>query len=109
MPQNILSETPLKNLKSGDSPSEVNKEGTKRASITENERPLQSEKEDPVLSPFFWLREEDNGEKLSQHTDEDQLIAGPTPIPPSFSDLKDTDDENPSKAAPSVSTWLMTD
>ncbi|XP_029130849.1 protein BREAST CANCER SUSCEPTIBILITY 1 homolog isoform X2 [Cajanus cajan] len=95
VPQNILSETPLKNVKVGDSVGDINKEGTEKVSVMEDERPLQSEKCDPVLSPFFWLREEKDGEKLSQPTDEDQVIDGLTPNPPSFSDLKDSDDENP--------------
>ncbi|KAK7331405.1 hypothetical protein VNO77_25629 [Canavalia gladiata] len=89
VPQNILSETPIKNLNFGDCP---DKEGTEKALVMENERPLQ-------LSPFFWLREEKEGEKLSQHTDEDQNSDGLTPNPPSFSDLKDSDDENPSNVA----------
>lgn len=107
VPQNPLSETPLKNSKFGDSLSEVNKEGTENGQILANERPLQSEKDEHVLSPFFWLREEEEGEKLSQLSNGDQLIDGTAPSPPSFSDLKDSDDENPSKVAPSVSTWFI--
>ncbi|XP_027338663.1 protein BREAST CANCER SUSCEPTIBILITY 1 homolog [Abrus precatorius] len=94
VPQNLLSETPLKSLKA------LNKGGIERASVMENERPLQSEKHDRVLPPFFWLREEKEGEKSSQHTDEDQTIDDLTPNPPSFSDLKDSDDEYPSNVAP---------
>ncbi|XP_028187915.1 protein BREAST CANCER SUSCEPTIBILITY 1 homolog isoform X1 [Glycine soja] len=95
VPQNLLSETPMKNLKIGDSLSEINKEkeGTEKVPVKESERPLQSEKDNPVLSPFFWLREEKDGEMLSQQTDEDQIIDGSTPNPPSFSDIKDSDDE----------------
>jgi len=106
VPQNILSETPLKNLKLEDP---LNKEETGQASVMQNERPLQNEKHDPVLSPFFWLREEKEGEKLSQqtqHIDEDKVIDGSTPNPPSFSDLKGSDDENPSNVAPLVSTFI---
>lgn len=108
VPQNLLSETPLKNLKLGDSVGEISqeKEGTENVSVMESERPLQSEKQDCVLSPFFWLREEKDGDKLSQPTDDDQVIEGLTPIPPSFSDLKDSDDENTSNDAPLVSTGL---
>ncbi|KAL2341101.1 hypothetical protein Fmac_009041 [Flemingia macrophylla] len=102
VPQNIHSETPLKNLNFGDSVSEINKEGAEKVSIQKNERPLPSEKHNTVLSPFFWLREENDGEKLSQPTDEDQIIDGLTPNPPpSFSDLKDSDDENPPSVVPS--------
>ena len=107
VPQNPLSETPLKDSSFGDSLREINKEGTEKDTVVANERPLQSERDIPVLSPFFWLREEEGGEKLSQQTNGDQLIdEGPTPIPPSFSDLKDSDDENPSKVTSSVSNGL---
>ncbi|KAK7412555.1 hypothetical protein VNO78_04019 [Psophocarpus tetragonolobus] len=102
VPQNLLSETPMKNLKLGDSLGKTNKEKEKIENVSdmESERSLQIEKHDHVLSPFFWLREEKDGEKLSQHTDEDQLIDGSTPNPPSFSDLKDSDDEKLSNVAP---------
>ncbi|ESW19932.1 hypothetical protein PHAVU_006G167200 [Phaseolus vulgaris] len=102
VPQNILSETPMKNLKLGDSLNEFNKEkeGVEKVSVMESERPLQIEKSVPVLSPFFWLREEKDGETLSQPADEDQIIDCSTPNPPSFSDLKDSDDEHTSNVAP---------
>ncbi|KAK7332153.1 hypothetical protein VNO80_28901 [Phaseolus coccineus] len=102
VPQNILSETPMKNLKLGDSLNEFNKEieGVEKVSVMESERPLQIEKSVPVLSPFFWLREEKDGENLSQPADEDQIIDCSTPNPPSFSDLKDSDDEHTSNVAP---------
>lgn len=109
VPQNILSETPMKNLKLGDCVSEINKEkGVENVPLIGSEMPLQSEKSVPVLSPFFWLREEKDGEKSSQPTDEDQFIDGSTPNPPSFSDLRDSDDENTSNVAPFVSTGLKT-
>ncbi|KAF7842918.1 protein BREAST CANCER SUSCEPTIBILITY 1-like protein isoform X1 [Senna tora] len=101
VPQSPLSETPLKFAKFGDSLSEINKEGRKEGTDTSNERPLRSEKEKISLSPFFWLRDEENGEKLSQGTVADLLTDTPTPNPPSFSDLKDSDDENPPKVVPS--------
>ncbi|XP_047165811.1 protein BREAST CANCER SUSCEPTIBILITY 1 homolog isoform X2 [Vigna umbellata] len=101
VPQNILSETPMKNLKLGDCLSEINKEkGVQKVPLIGSEMPLQSEKSVPVLSPFFWLREEKDGEKSSPPTDEDQFIDGSTPNPPSFSDLRDSDDENTSNVAP---------
>eukprot|EP00256_Glycine_max_P045334 XP_006597513.2 protein BREAST CANCER SUSCEPTIBILITY 1 homolog isoform X1 [Glycine max] len=102
VPQNLLSETPMKSLKIGVSLSEINKEkeGTEKVPVMESERPLQREKDNPVLSPFFWLREEKDGERLSQQTDDDEIIDGSTPNPPSFSDLKDSDDEIPSNVAP---------
>lgn len=107
MPQSPLSETPFKNAKFGGSLSEINKEGTKEGSAMSNGRPLRKENQEIALSPFFWLRDEEDGEKLSQGTVRDQLNDTPTPNPPSFSDLKDSDDENPSKVAPSVSIYVL--
>ncbi|KAE9594572.1 hypothetical protein Lal_00037404 [Lupinus albus] len=99
--QDPLSETPLKNYKLGDSLSEIDKVGTEEGLILQNERSHQNEKDSHVLSPFFWLRDEEDGEKISQHSNGDQLIDCATPTPPSFSDLKDYDDESPSKKSPS--------
>jgi hypothetical protein len=53
------------------------------------------------------LRDED-GKKSSKHTDVDQLLDIPPPPPPlppppnvpPFSDIKDSDDENPSESYP---------
>ncbi|XP_058765353.1 protein BREAST CANCER SUSCEPTIBILITY 1 homolog [Vicia villosa] len=101
VPQDILSETPLRDLKSGGSLSRINKEGTQKAFTKGNAMEIRSEKGDCVKEPFFWLREVQEGEILSGPTDEDQIIEGSTPVPPSFSDLKDADDESPTKQAPS--------
>lgn len=110
VPQSPLSETPLKDAKFGASLTETNKEGTKEGSPASNGSPLRSEKEDISLSPFFWLRDEEEGEKLSQGTIGNPLgdTDTPTPTPPSFSDLKDSDDENPSTEAPPVSIRIFT-
>ncbi|CAL0334681.1 unnamed protein product [Lupinus luteus] len=100
VPQDPLSETPLMDYKFGDTlKGEVNKEGTKGGLILANEKPFQNEKHDHVPSPFFWLREEEDGERISQESNGDQLIDCATPTPPSFSDLKDSDDESPLKKA----------
>ncbi|CAI8590892.1 unnamed protein product [Vicia faba] len=100
VPQDILSETPIRDLKSG-SISRINNEVTKEASTKGNEMEILSKKSDHVKEPFFWLREEQEGEMLSGRTNEDQIMEGSTPVPPSFSDLKDADDESPTKQAPS--------
>ncbi|KAG7542072.1 Zinc finger RING-type [Arabidopsis thaliana x Arabidopsis arenosa] len=50
------------------------------------------------LSPFFWLRDEDDGENSSQRTESDQLLDAKPVDVPSFSDLMDSDHESPSKA-----------
>ncbi|CAL0301265.1 unnamed protein product [Lupinus luteus] len=93
--QDPLSETPLKNYKFGDSLSEIDKLGTEEGLILANEN------DNHAISPFFWLRDEEDGEKISQHSNGDQFIDCATPTPPSFSDMKDSDDESPSKKAPS--------
>ncbi|XP_051125585.1 protein BREAST CANCER SUSCEPTIBILITY 1 homolog [Andrographis paniculata] len=49
-----------------------------------------------VFSPFFWLRDEEDLEKSSQHSDDNQLLHTP-PNAPCFSDIKDSDDEDTSK------------
>ncbi|PON71644.1 BRCA1-associated [Parasponia andersonii] len=64
-------------------------------------KPVMDEKEGPGLSPFFWLRDEENVENASQtqHTGTDPFINMPLPDAPAFSDIKDSDDEN-SRLAP---------
>ncbi|XP_055820143.1 protein BREAST CANCER SUSCEPTIBILITY 1 homolog [Solanum dulcamara] len=59
--------------------------------VIERDRSMLNEKGELVLSPFFWLREEDV-ERSSQQTDKDIIMDTP-PAVPSFSDMKDLDDE----------------
>lgn len=68
--------------------------------------PATNEKGEPVLSPFFWLREE-SVESLSQHDDVDELTNAPVPNAPSFSDIKDLDDETCDGLSPQVSILLV--
>lgn len=65
------------------------------------------EKEGPDLAPFFWLRDEENVENLSQtqHTGTDPFSNMPLPDVPTFSDIKESDDENSSRLAPEVSIY----
>lgn len=58
---------------------------------------------EPVLSPFFWLREEESVESLSQHDDVDELTNATPPNAPSFSDMKDSDDDTCDGFSPQVS------
>ncbi|KAF3450350.1 hypothetical protein FNV43_RR06430 [Rhamnella rubrinervis] len=71
--------------------------GEKKASQRNERRdhnPVTNAKGEPVLSPFFWLREEEESvESLSQHDDVDELTNALVPNAPSFSDIKDSDDE----------------
>ncbi|XP_047308481.1 protein BREAST CANCER SUSCEPTIBILITY 1 homolog [Impatiens glandulifera] len=50
------------------------------------------------LAPFFWLREEEDVEKLTQQTDDDTIFGTP-PCAPCFSDIKDSDDDVPDDLA----------
>lgn len=76
---------------------------SKKGSAVQKEKPNINEKGEPVLSPFFWLREEETVESLSQPTDVDQLVDIPLPNVPSFSDIRDSDDENSDRVSPQVS------
>ncbi|KAJ6886446.1 hypothetical protein NC651_026972 [Populus alba x Populus x berolinensis] len=77
VPQYTLSDTPA--LRTGS-------RENKRADF-KRKNPVVDEKGEPILSPFFWLRDED-GEKSSKHTDVDQLLDIPPPNVPTFSDIK---------------------
>ncbi|KAK4254598.1 hypothetical protein QN277_009956 [Acacia crassicarpa] len=99
VPQSPLSKTPFKNADLRPSLSEIIKEGGKEGLAASKGKPIRNE-EEVALSPFFWLRDEKDGEKSTQGTVEEKLSDTPTPNLPSFSDLRDSDDENPSKATP---------
>ncbi|XP_038721752.1 protein BREAST CANCER SUSCEPTIBILITY 1 homolog [Tripterygium wilfordii] len=94
VPQYPLSETPKQPMKSGNGYGENTEDGSKSSSLISKENMALNGKEKPQLSPFFWLRDED-AENLSQDTDMDQSIDMTPPIVPSFSDIKDSYDDNP--------------
>lgn len=48
---------------------------------------------EPGLSPFFWLRDEENVEDLSQISGKSPFHDVPFPDVPTFSDIKESDDE----------------
>ncbi|XP_048141046.1 protein BREAST CANCER SUSCEPTIBILITY 1 homolog [Rhodamnia argentea] len=56
-----------------------------------------NDKGEPAFLPFFWLREEEDVEKISQSSEKEQLTGTSPPDVPSFSDMKDSDDELPFK------------
>ncbi|KAJ0247160.1 BRCT domain-containing protein [Hirschfeldia incana] len=90
--QNHSSENLTKSPQSAEKP----KDYTEETVIRLNENPSLNKEEN--LAPLFWLRDEEDGERLSQPTESDQLL-DVTPVDvPSFSDLKDSDHESPSKA-----------
>ncbi|XP_023002972.1 protein BREAST CANCER SUSCEPTIBILITY 1 homolog [Cucurbita maxima] len=90
VPQCPLSETPTRSAKLVHSFNKENEEPRKSAVASEN-------KGQPVLSPFFWLRERDEDEKSNQQYDMDQPTESMTMNVLSFSDIKDSLDESPSK------------
>ncbi|KAJ8538456.1 hypothetical protein K7X08_027677 [Anisodus acutangulus] len=67
--------------------------------VTEKDRSELNEKGEPVLSPFFWLREEEDVERSTQQTDGDFIMDTP-PDAPCFSDIKDWDDAVPCEMSP---------
>ena len=92
VPQYPLSETSMLSAKPGSGLVESTEDESKRSSDIPKENYILREKGELILSPLFWLREEDV-EKSSQLTDGDQCVYITPPEVPSFSDLKDSDDE----------------
>ncbi|GAB4824757.1 hypothetical protein Ancab_007620 [Ancistrocladus abbreviatus] len=72
-----------------------------KSSAIQSECPTLEGERGPSLSPFFWLREEEDVANLSEGTDMDHLT-NTLVNPPVFSDIKDSDDEIPSKATEDV-------
>ncbi|XP_073146380.1 protein BREAST CANCER SUSCEPTIBILITY 1 homolog isoform X2 [Henckelia pumila] len=70
---------------------EIGKENPEGYSLAEKNMPAVC-KGHPAFTPFFWLREEEDIEKSTQQSNEDQLIGTPLDAP-CFSDIKDSDDE----------------
>ncbi|KAG6695789.1 hypothetical protein I3843_09G113500 [Carya illinoinensis] len=91
VPKRPLSETPTRLAQFEGKLCEIAKEP--RGSSTILKKPALGEEGETMLSPFFWLREEEDVEKSSQQTDEDQLLDMPPVNVPAFSDIKDSDDE----------------
>ncbi|XP_057983911.1 uncharacterized protein LOC131168474 isoform X2 [Malania oleifera] len=96
VPQNLLSKTPLQPQKCESGLVESTKEGSKNGSNVINKNPVLYGKGEPVFSPFFWLREDEDAEILSQMMDSDHVMDTPLLNAPSFSDMKDSDEEMPS-------------
>lgn len=56
----------------------------------------------PSLSPFFWLREEDDEENAERPSAQQTIDTPPSHNAPCFSDIKDSDDEAPCNMTPKV-------
>lgn len=90
----------MQSAKSKNETHEAAKSETEMTSRMQKDKLIFNENEEPVLSPFFWLREDDDAEKLTQQTDGD-LMDTPPDVP-CFSDIKDSDDEIPCRSTPNV-------
>ncbi|KAE7996126.1 hypothetical protein FH972_000874 [Carpinus fangiana] len=100
VPQCPFSESPTRLAILDSELSVIDREEPKRSSTILKDKPVLNDKGEPVLSPFFWLRDEEGVEKSSQHTDEGEFM-DMTPLnAPAFSDIKDSDDEYPSNSTP---------
>lgn len=107
VPQCPPSETTMQHIQFEGELGETMGKLSKKSPTFVKEKPNLNEKGEPVLSPFFWLRGEENVESLSQHTDVDQLMDLPLPIAPSFSDIRDSDDENSDRVSQHVSIHFV--
>ncbi|KAL0442475.1 UNVERIFIED_CONTAM: protein BREAST CANCER SUSCEPTIBILITY 1 [Sesamum latifolium] len=85
--------------------SDVDRIEHKHSGVLQRDMHSASEKGEMIFSPFFWLREEEDLEKLSQQTDDNQVMYTP-PDAPCFSDIKDSDDEVPCKISPKRGTCI---
>lgn len=74
-----------------------------RGAVVREDVPHLDKKDNPDLCPFFWLQNEEDADKCTLNTVEDTVMDTPPDIP-SFSDLKDADDELQCNMAPKVST-----
>ncbi|KAL6201474.1 hypothetical protein ACLB2K_025188 [Fragaria x ananassa] len=96
VPQSPLSETPTRPKQLlGD----LIAEKSKQDSTTLKDKPVLNERGEPVLSPFFWLSDKD-AENLSEPSTGDQFNDFPSPNVPTFSDIKDSDDEDCTRLSP---------
>ncbi|XP_016502913.2 protein BREAST CANCER SUSCEPTIBILITY 1 homolog [Nicotiana tabacum] len=102
VPQYPPLETPPPSKLAGGNGKSITNEAQKPL-VIEKDRSMLNEKGEPVLSPFFWLREEEDVERSSQQTDGD-IIRDTPPVIPCFSDIKDMDDEVHCELSPKSGT-----
>ncbi|KAI3903583.1 hypothetical protein MKW98_032237 [Papaver atlanticum] len=102
VPQCLLSDTPMRseNFAVGRL-DEISEDGPGSSLFKSKGKSFSNDKGEPAFAPFFWLREDnpdDDVEKPSgQLMTSDDSKDTPRKIP-SFSDLKDSDDESPTKS-----------
>ncbi|OVA13240.1 BRCT domain [Macleaya cordata] len=106
VPQCLLSETPMRSNKCVGEESGKNSElGPNDSSIKTMENPSFNDKGEPVLSPFFWLREDDSDGDVGKSSGQEMEIYDVMDTPrkaPCFSDIKDSDDDSPTKTTSTV-------
>ncbi|XP_050232818.1 protein BREAST CANCER SUSCEPTIBILITY 1 homolog [Mercurialis annua] len=100
VPQCLPEETPTRPKKLEIKSTENSKYGFKNSSRPQKENAGPNGNSEPVLSPFFWLRDDEDIEKLSQRSAGSQFLDITPPHVPAFSDIKDSDDECPSQLFP---------
>ncbi|XP_027158401.1 protein BREAST CANCER SUSCEPTIBILITY 1 homolog [Coffea eugenioides] len=98
VPQSPPSETPIRLEKLVNETAEISK-NEPESSFLMKEKHVFKKKGEPLFTPFFWLRDEEDPENPTQQTDEDQIMDTP-PDAPCFSDIKDSDDEVPNEMPP---------
>lgn len=80
---------------------EIDRNEYKNCPVTQKDMPITCKQGEPIFTPFFWLGEEEDIEKLSQRTDDNQIMYTPPEVP-CFSDIKDSDDEVHCQTTPEV-------
>ncbi|CAI9773294.1 unnamed protein product [Fraxinus pennsylvanica] len=106
LPEYLSLESPTQHEKLEVRTNGISMNEPRKPHVIQKDMHVVNEKGDPVFTPFFWLREEDHAEKSSQHSDGDQVIYTPLDVP-CFSDMKDSDDEVPSKTSPKGKTCIL--
>ncbi|KAK6150115.1 hypothetical protein DH2020_017640 [Rehmannia glutinosa] len=85
---------------------EIDEKEPKKSPVLQKDMSFKCENGEPIFSPFFWLREEEDLEKSTQQTDDNQIMYTP-PDAPCFSDIKDSDDEVPCTKSPERGTCIL--
>ncbi|XP_065857771.1 protein BREAST CANCER SUSCEPTIBILITY 1 homolog isoform X2 [Euphorbia lathyris] len=97
VPQCLLSETPTRPEKLESRSGENIEDRSKDSSLVRKEISGLDRKVEHGLSPFFWLRDDEDIQRLTQEADGSHLLEVTPPYVPTFSDMKDSDDGSPSK------------
>lgn len=102
VPQHPLPETPIQPKRLEISLGKQTTIEPQRDAVVKEDGSHLDKKDNLDLCPFFWLQNEEDADKCTLNTVEDTFMDSPPDIP-SFSDLKDADDELQCNMAPKVS------